>query len=166
MQENEQTVASEKNYLPLVLVGIFLVLAFMALVFIKMNQNKAAGTAVDLSTLGNEVSPSADLSVTDEVAKAYLFTSETCPHCQNVANYLTANKEVYDLVGLQVKGLNDEATYEERQAQLAAFAQTCGLATNSVGIPFLYLDDADLAVSERCLVGDTPILAYLQSKKN
>ncbi len=156
MQENN------KNYMPLLLVVIFLALIFAALVFAKMKQNTQTGKITDLSQLGNEVSPSADLSVSDDEAKTYLFTSETCAHCQKVAAYLENNPQVYQKTGLQRKKLDDLLAGEKNSKELTTYASNCGIIADEVGIPFLYINDERVVAQERCLSGDVAIIDYFQ----
>lgn len=148
----------KKNYTPLLLVGICLALLFAAVMFVKMSTNGG------VPAVENEVSPSADLSVTDEDANIYLYTSTNCPHCQNVAQYLETKPELYAQTGLQRKSLDDLQTYDIFQSEISLWAQECGLDNTAVGIPFMYLRDTNLAASERCLVGDTPIIEYFEAQ--
>lgn len=159
MSENLEEKKVTPNYTPLLLVGIFVALAFALVVFTKMDNQEA------VQTLNNEVSPSADLSVSTESAQAYLYTSENCPHCQQVANYLLTAPAAYEKVGLSVQSLDDQALADERQRQLAAYANLCGLSSNNgVPIPFLYLANDDLLEDQRCLIGDQTIIDYLKAQ--
>ena len=158
MQENN------KNYTPFLLIAIFVALIFTALVFAKMNQNTQAGKVTDLNQLGNEVSPSADLSVSDEEAKTCLFTRENCAHCQKVAAYLESNPQVYQKVGLQRKKLDDLLMGEKNEKELTAYASNCGIVADEIGIPFLYINDEKIAAQERCLSGDAAIIDYFQAQ--
>lgn len=158
MQENN------KNYTPFLLIAIFVALIFTALVFAKMNQNTQAGKVTNLDQLGNEVSPSADLSVSDEEAKTYLFTSETCPHCQKVAAYLDDNPQVYQKAGLQRKKLDDLLEKEKNTKELTTYASNCGIVADEIGIPFLYINDEKIAAQNRCLSGDQAIIDYFQAQ--
>ncbi len=171
MQENKQTSASQeieekKNYTPLILVAVAVIVIFMVLVFVKMNQNNSLEGVKKVTELGNEVSPSADLSVRDAEAQVYLFTSEGCPHCRNVKAFLETNSELYETVGLQERNLDDVATQDERNQQVLDYGRLCGFDKTQIGaIPLLYIDDQNLPANERCLVGDTPIITYLQAQK-
>lgn len=158
MQENN------RNFAPLLLVIICVALIFTTLVFAKMNQNTQEGKITDLSQLGNEVSPSADLSVTDEEAKTYLFTSESCAHCQIVAAYLEKQPQVYQQTGLQRKKLDDLIIGEKNTKQLVDYNSVCGMAADQISIPFLYINDENLAAQERCLIGDRAIIDYFQNQ--
>lgn len=160
MSENMSAEAAKKNYTPLLLVGIFVALFFALIVFTKMDGQEA------VQTLNNEVSPSADLSVSTESARAYLYTSENCQHCQQVMSYLSDKPDLYEKTGLIKQSLDEQAYYDERQRQLGAYANLCGLDSRTgVPIPFLYLADEELLESERCLIGDRVIIDYLETQR-
>ena len=150
----------EKKSAPYLIIGIIVALLFAILVFMKLN-----GDNTPAPTEYNEVSPSADLAVDFETQPAYLFTSVTCPHCENVKDYLQTQPGLADQVGLINVSMDDVMSQATRQAQLTEFATICGLDTKMVGIPFLYLNQEEVATTERCLIGDTPIIDYLKANQ-
>jgi glutaredoxin len=148
---------------PFLLIGGLIVILFVFLVFARLNR----GTFADIE-LYNEVSPSADLAVDFTNHNLYLFSRENCPHCQNVKNYLasesTLTTTTRDLVEISLdSSLNDAAIRGSFERQLLSFAQSCELDMSTVGVPFLYLNDTNLNPTERCLLGDTDVIAYLQA---
>jgi len=83
-----------------------------------------------------------------------LFYGDTCPHCQNVDDYLKENKvrERFSFQELEVYNNQKNA------ALLTKTAQTCGLDTSAgVGVPFLF-------DGQNCLVGDRDVINYFQNK--
>ncbi len=146
----------KKNYTPLLLIGIFIALFFAALVFIKIN---ATG---GIPQEDNEVSPSADLSVDNDQAKILFYTSVNCPHCQNVDRYLSDRTDIYQKLGLQKRSLDEQIHYEARQTEMSRWAKECNLSSNTIGIPFIYINDSSLAANERCIIGDQPIIDYFE----
>lgn len=83
-----------------------------------------------------------------------LFYSESCPHCKIVEEYISQNNvKSY----LNFKEL--EVSQNPANAQLLAKeATSCGLATDSIGVPFFF-------DGKNCLVGDENIIQYFSSKK-
>jgi len=83
-----------------------------------------------------------------------LFYSDTCPHCKIVEQYMNDNGvEKY----LAFRKL--EVSTNQANAQLLAKkATSCGLSTDSLGVPFFF-------DGKNCLVGDTDIINYFSSKK-
>jgi glutaredoxin len=83
-----------------------------------------------------------------------LFYSDSCPHCQNLESYIVQNnvKSYLDFKELEV-------SKNQANAQLLAKdAASCGLSTDSIGVPFFF-------DGTQCLVGDENIIQYFASKK-
>ncbi len=148
----------EKKYSSFVFFGILIILLFMVLVFVKVNQNLNPAPDFD-----HEVSPSADLALDFNQAATYLFTSETCPHCLNVDKHLAQNPEASQSHNLVTVSLDHLATQKKNNEQLLAFAQICQLDNSTVGIPFIYINDESLLAAERCLSGDAAIINHLST---
>ena len=83
-----------------------------------------------------------------------LFYSDSCPHCQIVEQYITANNVKSYLVFREL-----EVSTNPANAQLLAKkATSCGLATDSLGVPFFF-------DGTNCLLGDENIIKYFSDKK-
>lgn len=80
-----------------------------------------------------------------------LFYSLSCPHCQNVEQYINDNKvsEKYKFARLEI------SQDQKNSAKLIARAKTCGLETQGLGVPFLW-------TGEKCLMGDTEIIDFFK----
>lgn len=80
-----------------------------------------------------------------------LFYSLSCPHCQNVEQYINDNKikDKYNFQQLEISA--NQANSE----QLVKKAQVCGLETQGLGVPFLW-------TGEKCLMGDADIIEFLK----
>ena len=84
-----------------------------------------------------------------KTATLELFTSETCPHCQNVKREIAANG--WDkILPLNLKPVEDSAN----QRLALERARACRLPLDRLQVPLLWN-------GQRCLSGDGPILDYL-----
>ena len=83
--------------------------------------------------------------------KVILFYGSTCPHCKNVEEYLVANPTEIKYRHLEV--------YDNAQNAIlmADKAKSCGLNTETVGVPFLF-------DGKNCLVGDKDIINWFSNK--
>lgn len=83
--------------------------------------------------------------------KVILFYGDTCPHCQNVEEYLVTNPTKTKYRHLEV--------YQNKQNAIlmANKAKSCGLNTKTVGVPFLF-------DGENCLVGDENIINWFSQQ--
>jgi glutaredoxin len=81
------------------------------------------------------------------------FYGNTCPHCKDVEEWMTKNKieEKMQIVKKEV--------YDNRanSLELADAAKSCGLPTDSIGVPFLFAEG-------KCLIGTPEITKYLSDK--
>jgi hypothetical protein len=83
-----------------------------------------------------------------------LFYGDTCPHCQNVEEYIVANNIRAKLSFQELEVYNNQTNAQ----LLAAKAKRCGLDTSAgVGVPFFF-------DGQNCLVGDQPIIDYFKTK--
>ncbi len=123
-----------------------------------MNKPKSANTALAVIAILIVVAGLFLLSRKQEQAEStsgnqgmILFYSLSCPHCQNVEQYIETNKvkEKYSFDRLEV------SKNQNNSAQLAAKARACGLDTQGIGVPFLW-------TGEKCLMGDTDIIEFFQ----
>jgi len=108
---------------------ILLVLVVMVSIFIFRRQDN------------NKPMPSADQGM-------ILFYSLSCPHCQNVEQYIQENnvKDKYSFNQLEISD-------EKNSKLLVAKAKICGLDTQTLGVPFLW-------TGEKCLLGDADIIDF------
>ena len=84
-----------------------------------------------------------------------LFYGDGCPHCALVEQYVAANN-----VAAKVPFVKKEVYYNNKNAEeLAAKAKTCGLPTDSIGVPFLW-------DGSKCLVGDQDIIEFFKERMN
>jgi len=82
-----------------------------------------------------------------------LFYGIGCPHCEKVEEYLTTNK-----VAEKVQYTKKEVYYNKRNAkEMASRAKTCGLPTDTIGVPFLWTGSG-------CLLGEPDIVDFFQKK--
>jgi len=83
------------------------------------------------------------------------FYGDGCPHCAIVEKYFKENK-----IEEKIKFAQKEVYYNKNNAkELEAKARICGLATDSIGVPFLW-------DGEKCLIGDEDIIYFFQQKIN
>ncbi|MFA5184033.1 MAG: hypothetical protein WC456_00735 [Patescibacteria group bacterium] len=81
-----------------------------------------------------------------------LFYSDSCPHCQVVAEYIDQNgiRERFKFQELEVSRSQANATLLERKAR------QCDLDTaQGLGVPFFF-------DGEKCLMGDQDIIDYFK----
>ena len=109
-----------------------------------------------LILIGGKIISGSKKPAADRPAEAtvILFYGDTCPHCKNVDEYLSANKvrERFSFQELEV--YNNAAN----AAKLTKTAKDCGLDTKQgVGVPFLF-------DGQTCLMGDRDIINYFQNK--
>lgn len=82
------------------------------------------------------------------------FYGNTCPHCEDVEDWMKENKieEKIEIVKKEV--------YDNRanSLELSRVAESCGLPTDSIGVPFLYTPEG------KCLIGTPDIVGYLSDR--
>lgn len=83
-----------------------------------------------------------------------LFVSQTCPHCQNVENYLQQNK-INDQINIDIRQIYQQ---RENQQLLRETANKCPDLNTSqgIGVPLAYFPSTN-----SCLSGDTAIIDKL-----
>lgn len=82
-----------------------------------------------------------------------LFYMDGCPHCKVVEDFIKENK-VNEKISFQEKEVSGN---KENARELTEKAKICGLATDSIGVPFLW-------DGSQCLVGDKDIIDFLTQK--
>lgn len=82
-----------------------------------------------------------------------LFYGEGCPHCKNVDDFISQNniQEKVEFSNLEV--WNNEGNREI----LRKVIQTCGIASDQVGVPLLYDGKGT------CLMGDVDAINFLKN---
>ncbi len=89
---------------------------------------------------------------TDEVI---LYWGEECPHCKNVEEYLKSHQQIEKKIKIERKEIHDNKT---NAADLQDKAMVCRYnSSKGIPIPFLYFKG-------ECIVGDQPIIDYLNKK--
>lgn len=90
-----------------------------------------------------------------ETSGMILFYGDTCPHCKVLDEWIEENKikEKIEFSNLEV--FNNQ----ENQKLLIDKATVCEIATDSIGVPFLW-------TGSDCVVGDEPIKLFFQEKLN
>jgi len=123
-----------------ILIIIFVVLVLISAVLI-FNWNK-----------GKNENPQAENSKIEEIV---LFYGDTCPHCKDLEEWISANK-----IAEKVKFSNLEVyNNQENKKLLAEKATICKLDLNSIGVPFLWTGTS-------CIIGSEPIEKFFQEKLN
>ena len=84
-----------------------------------------------------------------------LYYGNTCPHCKIVEDFISQNN-----IAQKVSFQNKEVYQDKNNAlELAVKAQKCSIATDSIGVPFLW-DGAN----SKCYVGEPDITQLFKDK--
>ncbi len=90
-----------------------------------------------------------------EDSSIILYTGTGCPHCANVEEFIKENQ-----VDSKVAYTQKEVYYNQFNAKdLQSKAKTCGLPTDSIGVPFLWDKE-----SAECFMGDEDIINFFKNK--
>ena len=128
-----------------VVIPTILFIAVLIFAFIILLENKADNLSNNTAE-GNQRA---------EESQITLFYGDGCPHCAIVEDYIK-NNNIKERLSFEEK----EVYYNQNNANdLAQKAQTCGISTNSIGVPFLW-------DGSRCYVGDQDIINFLNQKIN
>jgi len=128
-----------------VIISTILFIAVLIFAFIILLENK-------VDNLSNNT---AEENQRAEESQIILFYGDGCPHCAIVENYIKESN-IKEKLPFEEK----EVYYNQNNANdLAQKAQTCGISTNSIGVPFLW-------DSSKCYVGDQDIINFLNQKIN
>lgn len=79
-----------------------------------------------------------------------VFSSPTCPHCQNVKDHINTN-QLDQKLPIKILDLSTNRSFSQL---LADKAKTCQIDSGQIGIPFYYYQN-------QCLQGDQPIINAL-----
>ena len=81
------------------------------------------------------------------------FYGNTCPHCEDVEEWMKVNK-----IEKKIKIVKKEVYDDSENAQeLSLAAQSCGLDANNIAVPFLYAEN-------KCYIGTPDIVSYLSQR--
>jgi glutaredoxin len=92
-------------------------------------------------------------SLVNDSSNIVLFYGEGCPHCLIVEDYINKNN-VLDKIAITQKEVYSNDLNARELKEKAGF---CKLATNSIGVPFLW-------DGSNCYIGDVEIINFLKSK--
>lgn len=82
-----------------------------------------------------------------------LFYGDGCPHCKVVDDYITQND-----IESKVSFARLEVWFnKDNQNILTQIVQKCGIATDQVGVPFLY-------GGEKCYIGQDEVIDFFKVK--
>jgi glutaredoxin len=131
---------NKKVIIPTILFFAVLIFAFIVL-FENKEDNLSNNTAEENQRV--------------EESQITLFYGDGCPHCAIVEDYIK-NNNIKQKLSFEEK----EVYYNQNNAkELEAKAKICGLATDSIGVPFLW-------DGLKCYVGDRDIIDFLNQKIN
>lgn len=89
------------------------------------------------------------------VNQLIFFYGDNCPHCHVVDDYISDNK-----INQQLNIINKEVYNNQKNAEeLRSIAKQCGIPLNALGVPLLWS-------GQDCLVGDQPIINFLNDQIN
>jgi glutaredoxin-related protein len=95
-------------------------------------------------------------NLTNETLPDYhqYFWSQTCPHCDNVNDFIETweGKGVFEMEKIEINNSN-----ENIMLFLQRGTQVCRIPRNQLGVPLLVTPNG------KCLSGDVPIIDYLKS---
>lgn len=114
------------------------------------------GSGSDTSGVTNQITTTAEAGDTIvDGAIATLYYGKGCPYCEKVEKWLTDNK-IADKVKYNVK----EVWYNKtNSAELSEKAKACNIASDQVGVPFLY----DIK-NNKCFVGETDVQNFFTAQ--
>jgi len=82
-----------------------------------------------------------------------LFTSETCPHCKNVEDFIRENK-INEKISFVIK---ESTTNPLNYKSFMQVGKKCKIPTEEMGFPLLW-------DGEKCLMGDKDIIDFFKQK--
>ncbi len=129
---------------------ILIIIGLISLVILG-SKNKKVDTEV-VQKPAESLSSVSSSSLNTEVP--IFFYGNTCPHCADVEEWMKENK-IEEKIGLVKKEVYDNRA---NSLELVKVAESCGLSTNSIGVPFLYTPEG------KCLIGTPDIVGYLSDK--
>ena len=128
---------------------------------VKMNEPNGQGNNGEITTTATVEKLIQKIDQV-EIEEIILYGRDTCPHCQNVADWMSNKPEISNLV--TKKWLNEDANYINEVTKVAKECQI--LDERGIGVPFLYIKSKDLANNEKCLMGGDVIIEFLSNLEN
>lgn len=129
-----------------------LILVIVGLLFAIVIDSKGKGTnSEEIQTSAD--SNSSATSPTNQETPIFYY-AKACPHCADVEEWMVKNN-IEEKIVLIKKEVYDNRT---NASELARAAKSCGLPTNNIGVPFLYIP------GRKCLIGTPDIISYLSDK--
>ena len=123
-----------------------------AIIFLSISITGIAILSNDQNTRPNKTAQKSQIIQTDKII---LYYGDGCPHCALVEKFVAENS-----IETKVSFAKKEVYYNKQNAsELAEKARTCGMPTDSIGVPFLW-------DGSKCLVGDQDIIEFFKSKIN
>lgn len=123
---------NKKTFAPAI---IFLALAVVAIIFVAKSETGTRTT---------------DKAVKSDIV---LFYGDGCSYCKVVETYLET-ENVESKISFDKREVYNNQT---NATLMTAKAKTCGLNTNSIGVPFLW-------DGSNCLIGDRDIIAFFETE--
>ena len=133
---NKQTILT--GFLILIIVSL---ISFV--VFGSKNNN--------VTKVSNNQNVSKTIPVNDKTPIFYY--GNTCPHCADVEAWMKENR-IEEKITISKKEVYDNRQNSEELTQVA---ESCGLPTDSIGVPFLSSEG-------KCIIGTPDIINYLTEK--
>jgi glutaredoxin len=87
------------------------------------------------------------------VSSMILYYGSTCPHCKIVEQFIEDNNVTQKISIARKEVYEDKANADE----LRAVAEKCGLATDSIGVPFV-------AFNGKCYVGQDEVTSLIKKE--
>mgnify|MGYP005845005797 CR=1 FL=1 len=137
------------NKQKVITIGLVLTIIGMLAAVVLGSKNKNT----DLSNQQSTQSDSGSIAI-DQNSPIF-FYGNTCPHCADVEKWMKEN-QIEEKVTLIKKEVYDN---RQNSQELTEVAQSCGLPTDSIGVPFLYTEG-------KCLIGTPDIIDYLTKRAN
>ena len=143
---------SKTAYIILVVV-ILGIIGFAIWETTKSQTNNNSGNADSKNQSASQSPQPSDTIVPGAIA--ILFYGNGCPHCANVEKWLSDNK-----VAEKVKFDTREVWYnKDNSSLLGEKAKVCGIASDKVGVPFLFD-----SVNNKCYAGEDEVTDFFKSK--
>lgn len=130
----------------LVLVGV---IVGLLTVIVLGSKTEKSDTSIHTDSITENFAQQAEISSAN-----IFYWGTTCPHCHDVIEWMEENK-IEDQVSVVRKEVYQN---KENSLELTQVAQSCGIPTNNIGVPFLH------TIDKQCLLGFPEIVAYLSEQ--
>jgi glutaredoxin len=139
-----------------VIIPTILFIAVLIFSFYVLSQEKSRNQIQTNGLPGQEIQQNnGENQGNQSASEIILFYGKGCPHCVKVEEYIKENN-----IQNKISFVQKEVYYNQDNAQELIYkAKTCGLPTNSIGVPFLW-------DGEKCLIGDQDIIIFFKQKTN